>query len=56
MSGGWAEVGAGIGLSLVLPVAWVLVLRAVRRLTSQDPASGATTTDGLATVTIRDHP
>ena len=41
---------------LVLPVAWVLVLWAARQLISQDPASGATSKDGLATVTIRDHP
>jgi len=41
---------------LVLPVAWVLVLWAARHLTSQDPVSGATTTGGLAPVTVRDRP
>jgi len=41
---------------LVLPVAWVLVLWAARRLTSRDPVSGATTTGGLVTVTFRDRP
>jgi len=49
---------------LVLPAAWGIVLWAARQpigqqpavVPSQDPASGATTTDGLATVTIRDHP
>ncbi len=41
---------------LVLPAAWVLVLWAARHLISQDPVSGATTTGGLATVTVRDRP
>jgi len=39
----------------VLPVAWVLVLRAARQLTSQDPVGGATTTGGLAIVTVRER-
>jgi len=49
---------------IVLPAAWALVLWAARQLTSQDPVtlpdqdpvSGATTTGGLATVTVRDRP
>jgi len=41
---------------LVLPVAWVLVLWTAQQLTNQDPVSGATTTDGLATITVRDRP
>jgi len=49
---------------LVLPVAWAFAVWAARQLTSQDsatapsqdPMSGATTTGGLATVTVRDRP
>jgi len=49
---------------LVLPLAWALTVWAARQFTgqnlaavsSQDPASGATTTGGLATVTVRDRP
>ena len=49
---------------LVLPAAWGIVLWAARQpigqqpavVPSQDPASGATTTGGLATVTVRDRP
>jgi len=41
---------------LVLPAAWVLVLWAARHLIGQHPVSGATTADGLATVTVRDRP
>ena len=49
---------------LVLPLAWALTVWAARQFTgqnlaavsSQDPASGATTTGGLATVPVRDRP
>jgi len=49
---------------LVLPVAWALVMWAARQFISQDPAavpsqdpmSGAATTGGRATVTVRDRP
>jgi len=40
---------------LVLPVAWVLVLWAARRLISRDPVSGATT-GGRITVTVHNRP
>jgi len=48
----------------VLPLAWALTVWAARQFTgqdlaavsSQDPASGATTTGGLATVPVRDRP